>query len=264
MSCELVTGFAGKPHVSATQAGAQNVGAIGSGRYVLSGIGDELSGSMSNANTFVLGTGGLMFNGRYVHCESPTQVTISSGGQGVKRNDLVVCRYEKASDGRETARIVAIKGTPTSGTPADPDHFDSPIWSGTSVSDMPLYRIPVDGISVGTPVPVFRLLHSASDVQDQVSAIPRQRFGSSVINWPVGTRQGYQLATPEDIQKLFGHGWNANTMTGYAMCTSDDQLDVTSCDYNGGFNVRFNVHTGGLHRINWCIIDWSNTPDAIR
>jgi len=48
------------------------------------------------------------------------------------------------------------------------------------------------------------------------------------------------------------------------MCTSDDQLDVISCDYYGGFNVRFNVHTGGLHRINWCIIDWSNTPDAIR
>ncbi|RBP98452.1 hypothetical protein CRD60_00885 [Bifidobacterium aemilianum] len=262
MSCELVTGFSGKPHVSATQIGAQNVGAIGGDRYVLSGVGDELSGTMSSANTFVLGAGGLMFNGRYVHCESPTQVTITSGGQGVKRNDLIVCRYEKASDGRESARIIAIKGTPTSGTPADPAHHDSPIWSGVSVSDMPLYRIPIDGISVGTPVPIFRVLRNASYVQDQVSTMPRQRFGTMVVNVPAGSRQGVQLASPARIQDLFGHGWQDTHMTGYAMCSSGDQLDVISCDYNGGFNARFNAHTGGLHRINWCITDWSDRPYA--
>lgn len=93
---------------------------------------------------------------------------------------------------------------------------------------------------------------------------PRQRFGTKVFNWQPGTRQGLQLVSPAELQRLFGHGWDPNNMAGYAMCTSDDQLDVTSCDYNGGFNVRFNVHTGGLHRVNWCITDWSNTPDAIR
>lgn len=93
-------------------------------------------------------------------------------------------------------------------------------------------------------------------------AAPRQRFGSKVINWQPGTRQGLQLVSPAELKALFGHGWNSDTMTGYAMCTSDDQLDVTSCDGNGGFNVRFNVHTGGLHRINWCITDWSNTLNA--
>ena len=95
-----------------------------------------------------------------------------------------------------------------------------------------------------------------------VMPTPRQRFGSKVVQWQPGTRQGVQLASPEDVQRLFGHDWDANTMTGYAMCTSDDQLDVTSCDYHAGFNARFNVLTGGLHRINWCITEWSESSNA--
>ncbi len=91
--------------------------------------------------------------------------------------------------------------------------------------------------------------------------MPRQRFGTVVVNVPAGARQGVQLASPADIQALFGHGWQATTMTGYAMCTSGDQLDVTSCDYNAGFNARFTVLTAGLHRINWCITEWSDATN---
>lgn len=261
MTVELVHGFAGTPHIEANDIASFNTGVIGPADYVLDTKG-RLKASMSNANTFVLDSGDLIMQGRHVTFISPTTAIVGSGSQGMKRNDLAVCRYTKAANGVETAELVIIQGKPTQGAAADPDHEQGRIIEGATIADMPLYRIPIDGISVGTPIPIYRSLRTASYVQDQMDHLPLQRFGSKVFSWQPGTRQGLQLVSPAELHALFGHGWNPDTMTGYAMCTSDDQLDVTSCDGASGFNIRFNVHTGGLHRVNWCITDWSNTLNA--
>lgn len=89
-----------------------------------------------------------------------------------------------------------------------------------------------------------------------VLPMPRMRGGSTVINMGPGPRQGVQLASPDDIVRLFGHPWRVDTMTGSAMCASDDQCEVTSVDCSGGFNARFNVLAGGLHRITWTITEF--------
>lgn len=62
-------------------------------------------------------------------------------------------------------------GTPTTGTPTDPAvNTTSPLDGGTTY-DMPLYRIPLDGITIGTPVALFNVLKPMSDVWDSLTPV---------------------------------------------------------------------------------------------
>ena len=162
MTVELVHGFAGTPHIDANDIASFNTGIVGGGDYVLN-TKEMLKASMSNANTFVLASGDLLMQGRHVTFTSSTSATVVSGAQGVKRNDLAVCRYSRASNGVETAELKIIQGTATQGTPADPGYQKGRIIEGATVADMPLYRIPISGITPGTPIPLYNRIPSMWD-----------------------------------------------------------------------------------------------------
>lgn len=168
MASELITGFAGRPHVGSDDMGAFQAGILGTGSYVLQ-TGQQLKATVASANKVTIGTGDLVMNGRHVRMATATDLTIQNGTQGQKRNDLIVCRYSKASDGKETATLTVVKGTATSGTPADPSYNKTSILDGASVSDMPLYRIPITNLSVGTPVQLFKVLTPLDTVGDSVT-----------------------------------------------------------------------------------------------
>ena len=168
MASELITGFAGTPHVGSDDMGAFQAGILGTGSYVLQ-TGQQLKAIVASANKVTIGTGDLVMNGRHVRMATATDLTIQNGSQGQKRNDLIVCRYSKASDGKETATLTVVKGTATTGTPADPSYNKTSILDGASVSDMPLYRIPITNLSVGTPVQLFKVLTPLGTVGDSVT-----------------------------------------------------------------------------------------------
>ena len=165
MGCELVTGVAGHPHIDGDDIASLMTGLIGPDDCVLA-TGEGLPARMETSNTLSLGTGDLLMQGRHVRFASSSTVTVESGTPGMKRNDLLVCRYMKASDGVETASLVVLKGAPTSGTPQDPAWEHGRIIEGATIADMPLYRIPLDGITVQALQPVFTTMKpvSAGDV----------------------------------------------------------------------------------------------------
>lgn len=169
MTVELITGFAGTPHIGSDDIGAFNAGLVGPGDYALA-TGNQLKATMSNANTIAVQSGDAVLNGRHVHLTGTTTATVQSGTQGQKRNDLAVLRYTKnTTTGVETCSIVVLKGTPTTGTPADPAHNTGSILDGVATHDMPLYCIPIDGITVGTLVPLFNVLKPMKDVWDSLT-----------------------------------------------------------------------------------------------
>lgn len=169
MTVELITGFAGTPHIGSDDIGAFQAGIVGPGDYALA-TGNQLRATMSNANTIAVQSGDAVLNGRHVHLTGTTTATVQSGTQGQKRNDLVVLRYTKnTTTGVETCSIVVLKGTPTTGTPADPAHNTGSILDGAATHDMPLYRIPINGITVGTLVPLFNVLKPMTDVWDSLA-----------------------------------------------------------------------------------------------
>ena len=165
---ELVTGHAGKAHATAEQAAGLNAGILGLDDYVLD-VHDKLKITVVSANKVTIGTGELVMQGRHVSQGTPEDLIVTNGSQGQKRNDLIVCRYTKGSQSIESAKLVVVRGTPTTGTPTDPAvNTTSPLDGGTTY-DMPLYRIPLDGIAIGTPVALFNMLKPMSDVWDSLT-----------------------------------------------------------------------------------------------
>ena len=196
---ELVTGHAGKAHATAEQAAGLNAGILGLDDYVLD-VHDKLKITVVSANKVTIGTGELVMQGRHVSQGTPEDLIVTNGSQGQKRNDLIVCRYAKGSQNIESAELVVVRGTPTTGTPKDPAlNTTSPLDGGTTY-DMPLYRIPLDGITIGTPVPLFNVLKPMSDVWDSLTQMPDIEsgmfIGSTSVNGAVSIKWGRHSTAP--------------------------------------------------------------------
>ena len=100
-----------------------------------------------------------MVGGKRFWNQAATNLTVQSGTQGQKRNDLIVARYAKTIAGIESITPVVIKGTPTTGTAADPE---------VTANDMKLWRLPLNGISMGEPVKLFEPVASLATIGDSV------------------------------------------------------------------------------------------------
>lgn len=159
MAFEIVDGMTGTKHISSDDLAALNTATIGKADCVLE-YGDDFKLTMASANSATLGTGVGMVGGKRFWNQAATSLTIQSGTQGQKRNDLVVARYEKTSAGIESITPVVIKGTPTTGTAADPE---------VTASDLKLWRVPLDGINAGTPVKLFSPVTPLATLGDSVS-----------------------------------------------------------------------------------------------
>lgn len=116
MSTELVTAHAGQNHVDSADMGELYAGAFGSGRYALD-VGERLSVGMTDANTLHIGTGGFIFDGRWVRVTgSGEDIKIANGGQGMFRKDLVAYVYSRdpSSGNIESGSWVVVQGEPAS------------------------------------------------------------------------------------------------------------------------------------------------------
>lgn len=159
MAFEIVDGMTGTKHISSDDLAALNTATVGKADCVLK-YGDDFALTMASANSATLGTGVGMVGGRRFWNQAPTSLTIQSGTQGQKRNDLVVARYEKTSAGIESITPLVIKGTPTTGAAADP---------ATTANDLKLWRVPLDDINAGTPVRLFEPVTPLAMLEESVS-----------------------------------------------------------------------------------------------
>lgn len=145
MTVNLITGSAGTAHVTSDDSGAFNAAAFGTGAYVLAGC----ECAMATPNAAHVGPGLMLLQGRRVRVSGGEDLAIDNGSQGQKRHDLIVGRYA-ISGGIESLGLHVIKGVPSE-SPADPPHAGGSILDGDAAVDIPLYRIPLDGIDVGVP-----------------------------------------------------------------------------------------------------------------
>lgn len=155
MTIELVDGKAGVSHIS-----SEDKAIIHQAKFSKSDVvfdwGDSFKCSMSSSNRATIGTGCASIQGLDWHITSAESVTISNGSQGMKRNDIICAHYHRDSKtGNENVELVVLKGSPNATAAADPKVPSGKILSGAVDAYMPLWRIPLDGITVGTPVRLF-------------------------------------------------------------------------------------------------------------
>lgn len=165
---EIITGFQGKDHVTARQISRLIESFAGGGTYVLSTL-DELKAEVLTVNSVRISTGDVIAEGCYYANEAPEELVVENGVTGLNRNDIIVLRYIKADpaideDGNpdytiprvESAQLAVVKGTPSSGEAADPAIVTASIYDeNTSLAEYPLYRLPIKGLTVGAPEPLF-------------------------------------------------------------------------------------------------------------
>ena len=155
MTIELVDGKAGTMHIS-----SEDKAIIHQAKFSKSDVvydwGDALKCSMSSSNRATVGTGCASIQGLDWHITAAESVTISNGSQGMKRNDIICAHYHRDSKtGNENVALTVLKGSPNATAAADPTIPSGKILSGAVDAYMPLWRVPLDGITVGTPVRLF-------------------------------------------------------------------------------------------------------------
>lgn len=155
MTIELVDGKAGTSHIS-----SEDKAIIHQAKFSKSDVvfdwGDVFKCTMGSANRATIGTGCASIQGLDWHITAAESVTISNGSQGMKRNDIICAHYHRdSSTGVEKVELAVLKGTPNATAAADPTIPSGKILSGAVDAYMPLWRIPLDGITVGTPVRLF-------------------------------------------------------------------------------------------------------------
>ncbi len=157
MTIELVDGKAGTMHIS-----SEDKAIIHQAKFSKSDVvfdwGDAFKCSMSSSNRATIGTGCASIQGLDWHITAAESVTISNGSQGMKRNDIICAHYHRDSKtGNELVELTVLKGTPNATAAADPTIPSGKILSGAVDAYMPLWRVPLNGITVGTPVRLFAL-----------------------------------------------------------------------------------------------------------
>lgn len=170
MTMNLITGKAGAPHITSSDQGAMQAGLVGNGNYLLQGSDGKFPAvTMQSANEALIPVLNLVIEGRYARVTAAETVTIESGVTGRNRNDLICVKYTRDSKNIETIALAVLKGTATSGTAADPTVPSGSILNNSGTVWIPIARIPISGITAGTPVMLVKQLPPMSQLWDSVT-----------------------------------------------------------------------------------------------
>lgn len=230
MTIELVDGKAGTAHIS-----SEDKAIIHQAKFSKSDVvfdwGDAFKCTMGSANKATIGTGCASIQGLDWHITAAESVTISNGSQGMKRNDIICAHYHRdSSTGVEKVELAVLKGSPNATTAADPTIPSGKILSGAVDAYMPLWRIPLDGITVGTPV---RLFTPKGALWDSVT-LERQPFpffGNTLL---LQKRNGLVIATvsasPQStVKNLYNVAANETIANGFRPPLNAIMTSVSHC-----------------------------------
>ena len=170
----LVTGYAGQAHVTAADQASLYASLFGTDSFILN-RGNKLAASIVTNNSISVADGDAIMQGRHIRLNEGETVnlTIENGETGMYRNDLIVLRYTKnVSTGIEEANLVVIKGTAVASNPTDPEYTTGSIITDHVVqADMPLYRVPLNGLNVQALVPLCSVFGT---IKEQVGAVEQK------------------------------------------------------------------------------------------
>ena len=147
---EIVSGRIGKPHVTSQQFRQLIEGTVGQENCILTS-GENLEPELASNNSLKIRSGMLAHHGNISSVKIGTYdaVNLSNGSQGMKRIDLVVCRYTRNAETEvESCNWVVIMGTPVSSNPVAPTYTVGNLQEGDLVDDCPVFEVHYDGINV--------------------------------------------------------------------------------------------------------------------
>ncbi|MGC4018950.1 MAG: hypothetical protein QM793_06805 [Muricomes sp.] len=174
MALELVTGYWGQEHVTAEQDADLNAGVVGSGLHVLP-IGEKMRAEAVTSNKIRIFDGLFMGYGRQCMIEEGAyeDVEIENGTAGLLRNDMIIVRYKKDEvTGIEGVSFSVLKGQ-TGATAVDPTPNNQNIRTGAFESEMPLYRVKLNGLAIEAIEPLYTIPRTNTDLSNSIDSLKR-------------------------------------------------------------------------------------------
>ena len=147
-----------------------NAGIIGSGNYVLN-IGEKMRAEAVSANQVRIFDGIFMAYGRQCMLGDGEyeDITIENGTPGLLRNDMIVVKYKKDEEsGKENAKFVVLKGE-TGSVGKDPAPNRQDIRSGAFESEVPMYRVKINGLAIEKIEPLYSIPMTNDDLSKKTS-----------------------------------------------------------------------------------------------
>ena len=143
----LVTGYAGKPHVSSVDHAALHTMIFGTDSFVLP-FGSRLAASVMQSDEtqarIKIADGDMMVQGRHIRIATGSYdtVTVSKPAQGYYRTDLIVVRYTKDAGGVESCALAVIRGDESEVTGTAPSYTVGDLMdSECKLHEFPLYDV---------------------------------------------------------------------------------------------------------------------------
>lgn len=172
MALELVTGYQGVDHVTAEQVANFQRGIFGDSAIL--NVGSKMAIQIQTANQLTVMDGEALIDGRQVsigYGES-VNVPITSGTQGMMRNDLIVMQYARDdATGHESVSFQVIEGTPKASAPQDPTFTDLDIRSGVLMSQKAFARVRLVGTAIQGIDPLMPIVDPLSKMLTDLSEI---------------------------------------------------------------------------------------------
>ncbi len=169
----LLDGYAGGPHITVEQVGLANQGLYGAEDYVL-GVGKRAEAQVLTNNSIRIFDAVYVMQGRrdVINANGYKDVSIANGAQGMKRNDIIVRRYEKDESSEiEKTSYAVIKGIPAAGVATDPEVTVGDIKNGATLHEMALYRVRLNGLNIVGIDPLFKTLVNMSEIQEMLTEL---------------------------------------------------------------------------------------------
>ena len=239
---EIVSGRIGKPHVTSQQFRQLIEGTVGQESCILTS-GENLEPELASNNSLKIRSGMLAHHGNISSVKIGTYdaVNLSNGSQGMKRIDLVVCRYTRNAETEvESCNWVVIMGTPVSSNPVAPTYTVGNLQEGDLVDDCPVFEVHYDGINVTevrkilSVVPNLTELNSktiqiiknndSQQIYDLCGGKIRVVSGSAVKN--VRGTDYICLVAKDELNEIFGQSYRITRLS-IATCNGDNEATNT-------------------------------------
>lgn len=181
MALELVTGYWGQQHVTAEQDADLNAGIIGREPCILR-VGENMRAEAVTANKVRIFDGIFVGYGRVCAIDEGAyeDVEIENGTAGLLRNDMIVIKYVKdEATGIEGVRLAVLKGQ-TGSTATDPTPNNQDIRAGAFESEMPLYRVRLNGLAIEA---VERICEMPRTIKDLTSLFGQLNSNLNAANF---------------------------------------------------------------------------------
>ncbi len=156
----IITGHTGTPHISADDVGALLQRIIGNNDYLLTDNPNAVTAVLLGNNIVQLPDAEVVLQGTHIRIQSTDTVTVPQGQNGMKRIDLIVCRYSKDDNGVESAFVDIVQGTPAASDPVAPVVAQGDIRNGATLHEMPLFKVELEGVTIERIVSVFNTITS--------------------------------------------------------------------------------------------------------